>query len=98
MHFDYVSAQGVGKNAPILESGELSALLWKKCNLSIEGEREQSLTPEKQMMRLRMLAPLLVVNSTQVSACSMAIVTLKLRSSCGSRKNPSACAPFNSKM
>lgn len=76
VHFDYVSGQGVSKNAPILDNGDLNALLWKKCNLSIEGEREQSLAPEKQMMRLRMLAPLLAVNSTQVSTRSVAIVFL----------------------
>ena len=90
MHFDYVSGQGVSKNAATLDNGELNALLWRKCNLSVEGEREQSLTPEKQMMRLRMLAPLLAVNSTQVSTHSVAGVILKLRSSRRSRSNPFA--------
>lgn len=67
VHFDYVSGQGVSRSAAPLSSEDLTALLWQKCNLSLEGEREQSLTPEKQMMRLRMLAPLIAVNSTQVS-------------------------------
>ena len=92
MHFDYVSGQSVSKNAPILDNGELSALLWKKCNLSIEGEREQSLAPEKQMMRLRMLAPLLAVSSAQVSTHTVAIMfsTLKLE------KRPTC--PFSSQV
>lgn len=76
VHFDYVSGQGVSKNAPILDDSDLNALLWKKCNLSVQGEREQSLSHEKQVMRLRMLAPLLAVNSTQVSMCSVADATL----------------------
>ena len=76
VHFDYVSGQGVSKNAPVLDDSDLNALLWKKCNLSVQGEREQSLSPEKQVMRLRMLAPLLAVNSTQVSMHSVADVTL----------------------
>lgn len=76
VHFDYVSGQGISKNAPILDNSDLNALLWRKCNLSVEGEREQSLSPEKQVMRLRMLAPLLAVNSTQVSMCSVADVIL----------------------
>lgn len=67
VHFDYVSGQGVAKTAATLGNDDLAALLWQKCNLSLEGEREQSLTPEKQMMRLRMLAPLIALNSTQVS-------------------------------
>ena len=43
-------------------------MLWQRCNLSLEteGDRKPSLTPEKQMMRLRMLAPLIAVNSSQV--------------------------------
>ncbi|KAL3161084.1 hypothetical protein ABBQ38_009466 [Trebouxia sp. C0009 RCD-2024] len=68
VHFDYVSGQGVAKTAATLGNDDLAALLWQKCNLSLEGEREQSLTPEKQMMRLRMLAPLIALNSTQVQA------------------------------
>ena len=69
VHFDYVSGQGVRKNAAVLGNSELSALLWEKCGLSLEAEEERqpSLTPEKQMMRLRMLAPLIAVTSTQVS-------------------------------
>ena len=70
MHFDYVSGQGVAKNAAVLNSSELTALLWAKCNLNIDPEaagRKASLSAEKQMMRLRMLAPLITVNSTQVS-------------------------------
>lgn len=70
MHFDYVSGQGVAKNAAVLNSAELTALLWAKCNLNIDPEaagRKASLSAEKQMMRLRMLAPLITVNSTQVS-------------------------------
>ena len=70
VHFDYVSGQGVAKNAAVLNSSELTALLWAKCNLNIDPEaagRKASLSAEKQMMRLRMLAPLITVNSTQVS-------------------------------
>ncbi len=70
MHFDYVSGQGVAKSAAVLNSTELTALLWAKCNLNIDpeaGGRKASLSAEKQMMRLRMLAPLITVNSTQVS-------------------------------
>ena len=96
MHFDYVSGRGIAKNAPILDSGELKALLWKKCSLSIDGEREQSLAPEKQMMRLRMLAPLIAVNSAQASTCSVAVVILNFRSSCGLRRHPFASFPTNS--
>jgi len=70
VHFDYVSGQGVAKSAAVLNSTELTALLWAKCNLNIDpeaGGRKASLSAEKQMMRLRMLAPLITVNSTQVS-------------------------------
>ncbi len=70
MHFDYVSGQGVAKSAAVLNIVELTALLWAKCNLNIDPEaagRKASLSAEKQMMRLRMLAPLITVNSTQVS-------------------------------
>ena len=70
VHFDYVSGQGVAKSAAVLNSAELTALLWTKCNLNIDPEaagRKTSLSAEKQMMRLRMLAPLITVNSAQVS-------------------------------
>ena len=70
MHFDYVSGQGVAKSAAVLNSAELTALLWAKCSLNIDPEaagRKATLSAEKQMMRLRMLAPLITVNSTQVS-------------------------------
>ena len=72
MHFDYVSGQGLPKNAATVSSGELSSMLWQRCGLSMEpeGERKPSLAPEKQMMRLRMLAPLITVNSTQVATPS----------------------------
>ncbi|KAL0041640.1 hypothetical protein WJX79_010316 [Trebouxia sp. C0005] len=71
VHFDYVSGQGVAKSAAVLNSAELTELLWAKCNLNIDPEaagRKASLSAEKQMMRLRMLAPLVAVNSTQVQA------------------------------
>lgn len=70
--FDFVSGQGVGKNAPVLSNAELDSMLWKKCELSTDlvgpaaAGREAVLSPEKQMMQLRMLAPHLTVNSTQV--------------------------------
>ena len=68
VHFDYVSGQGVNKAASVLDNTELTALLWRKCNLSIDAEagRKASVSPEKQMMRLRMLAPLITLNSAQV--------------------------------
>ena len=67
VHFDYVSGNGVPKNVATMSNGELSSLLWQKCNLVLEaeGERQQRLAPEKQMMRLRMLAPLITVNTSQ---------------------------------
>ncbi|KAL0042382.1 hypothetical protein WJX77_010805 [Trebouxia sp. C0004] len=71
VHFDYVSGQGVAKSAAVLNSAELTALLWDKCNLNIDPEaagRKATLSAEKQMMRLRMLAPLITVSTTQVQA------------------------------
>lgn len=70
VHFDYVSGLGVQKSAAVLSSANLADLLWRKCNLNLDpeaGGRTPTLSPEKQMMRLRMLAPLITVNSAQVS-------------------------------
>lgn len=68
--FDFVSGQGVSKNAAVLSNAELGSLLWAKCNISTDlnspAARDATLSPEKQMMRLRMLSPHLTVNSTQV--------------------------------
>lgn len=73
--FDFVSGQGVSKNAAVLSNAELDSLLWKKCNLSTDltgpanaVAREATLSAEKQTMQLRMLAPHLTVNSTQVAS------------------------------
>ena len=79
MHFDYVSGQGVNKTAAVLGNAELNALLRHKCNLSVDAEagRKAKLSPEKQMMRLRMLAPLVTVNSAQVSWCTLCHLRLR---------------------
>ena len=68
MHFDYVSGLGVSKAAAAMSDEALTALLWSKCNINIDPEAhlETSLSPEKQLMRLRMLAPLIAVTSAQV--------------------------------
>ena len=68
VHFDYVSGLGVSKSAATMDDDALTALLWKKCNLTVDPEAhlKTSLSPEKQIMRLRMLAPLIAVTATQV--------------------------------